>query len=144
MDEVKEIAQGRVWMGGDAIEIGLCDQYGSLDDAINRARELAGIPDWQEIQVTEYPPRPWIQWPSFGPKMPGFFGFGNRFNSVLAGLYGLDGDVNEATLSADPFVGAPGLSAYDIEYLKTISKVPGAPVMMISPDVLPESWQELD
>ncbi len=76
--------------------------------------------------------------------MPGFFGFGNRFNSVLAGLYGLDGEANEATLSADPFVGAPGLSAYDIEYLKTISKVPGAPVMMISPDVLPESWQELD
>ena len=144
VEEVKEIAQGRVWMGGDAIEIGLCDQYGSLDDAINRARELAGIPDWQEIQVTEYPPRPWIQWPSFGPKMPGFFGFGNRFNSVLAGLYGLDGEANEATLSADPFVGAPGLSAYDIEYLKTISKVPGAPVMMISPDVLPESWQELD
>ena len=62
----------------------------------------------------------------------------------LAGLYGLDIEANEAALSADPFVGAPGLSAYDVEYLKTISASPGAPVMMVSPDVLPEDWQRLD
>jgi len=143
-EEVEKIAQGRVWMGGDAIEIGLCDRYGSLDDAIERARELAGIGDWEEIQIVEYPPRPWIDWPSFGPKMPGFFGLGDRVNSWLGGLYGLDNEANQAALSADPFVGAPGLSAYDVEYLKTISASPGAPVMMVSPDVLPENWQRLD
>ncbi len=141
---VEEIAQGRVWMGGDAIEIGLCDGYGSLDDAIQRARELAGLGDGEEIEIVEYPPRPWIEWPSFGPKMPGFFGLGDRINTVLADLYGLGVEANEAALSADPFVGAPGLSAYDIEYLKTICEVPGAPVMMVSPDVLPEDWQRLD
>jgi protease-4 len=143
-EEVEKIAQGRVWMGGDAIEIGLCDRYGSLDDAIKRARELAGIQDWEEVQVTEYPPRPWIEWPSFGPKMPGLFGLGDRINKVLAGLYGLDTGANEAALSADPFIGAPGLSAYDVEYLKTISASPAAPLMMISPDVLPEDWQQVD
>ena len=143
-EAVEEIAQGRVWMGGDAIEIGLCDRFGSLDDAIGLAREMAGIDDWKEIQITEYPPRPWIEWPSFGPKMPGFFGLGDRINTVLAGLYGLDAQVNESILSADPFVGAPGLSTYDLEYLKTISASPGAPVMMVSPDVLPDSWQRQD
>jgi len=143
-EAVEKIAQGRVWMGGDAIEIGLCDRYGSLDDAIGIAREMAGIDDWKEIQITEYPPRPWIEWPSFGPKMPGFFGLGDRINTVLAGLYGLDAQVNESILSADPFVGAPGLSIYDLEYLKTISASPGAPVMMVSPDVLPDSWQRQD
>ncbi|MEN8007793.1 MAG: S49 family peptidase [Candidatus Krumholzibacteriota bacterium] len=143
-DDVEKIAQGRVWMGGDAVERGLCDGFGSLDDAIQRARRLGNIRDGEEVEILEYPPRPWIQWPSLTPKMPGFFGIGDRFNALLAGLYGLDDEVNEAALGADPFVGAPGLSAYDVEYLKTISEVPGAPVMMISPDVLPADWQELD
>ena len=143
-EEVEKIAQGRVWMGGDAIEIGLCDRFGSLDDAINRARELAGIQDWKEVQITEYPPRPWIEWPSFGPKMPGLFGLGDRINNFLAGLYGMDTGVNEAALSTDPMVGLPGLTLYDMEYLKAINASPGAPVMMISPDVLPEDWQQVD
>jgi hypothetical protein len=36
------------------------------------------------------------------------------------------------------------LSFYDVEYLKTISASPAAPVMMVSPDVLPEDWQQVD
>ena len=143
-EAVEAVAQGRVWMGGDAIEHGLCDRYGSLDDAIERARVLGGVQEWEEIQVTEYPPRPWIQWPSLGPRMPSFFGWEAPFNNMLAGLYGLDAEVNEAALSPDPLVGAPGLSSYDLEYLKSLSKVPGAPVMMVSPDVLPPDWQEMD
>ena len=143
-EEVEKIAQGRVWMGGDAIERGLCDAYGSLDDAIGRARQLAGVGDWEEIEIVEYPPRPWIQWPSFGPKMPDFFGLGDRVNVWMAGLYGQDILTGESTLSAEPRVGAPGLSEYDLEYLKTLSQTPGSPVMMIPPDVLPAAWQDLD
>jgi protease-4 len=143
-EEVEAVAQGRVWMGGDAIDHGLADRFGSLDDAIQRARELGGVGDWEEIEIVEYPPRPWIQWPSFGPKMPGFFGLGDRVNGLLAGLYGMETAGDDAVLSADPYVGAPGLSAYDVEYLKAISATPGAPVMMVGPDVLPEGWRELD
>jgi protease-4 len=142
-EAVEAVAQGRVWMGGDAIEHGLCDSFGSLDDAIERARELGGVGDWEEIEIVEYPPRPWIQWPSLGPKMPSFFGLGDRVNLMLAALYGLDMAGSEAALSADPYVGAPGLSAFDVEYLKTIIATPGAPVMMVGPDVLPEGWREL-
>jgi len=141
IEEVEAIAQGRVWMGGDAIEIGLCDRFGSLDDAIARARELGGVGDWEEVEIVEYPPRPWIQWPSFGPKMPAFFGLGGRINRVLADWYA--GGAADG-LEAEPFSGAAGLSAFDVEYLKAISARPGAPVMMVGPDVLPEEWRQLD
>ena len=42
-DDVDSIAQGRVWSGEDAIEIGLVDSLGNLKEAINRAAELAEI-----------------------------------------------------------------------------------------------------
>jgi protease-4 len=40
---VDEIAQGRVWIGGDALEIGLVDNLVSIDDAIASAAALAGL-----------------------------------------------------------------------------------------------------
>ena len=40
---VDEIAQGRVWIGTDALEIGLIDQIGGLHDAIESAADLAGL-----------------------------------------------------------------------------------------------------
>ena len=42
-DEVHEIAQGRVWVATDALPIKLVDQLGSMDDAVKKAAELAGI-----------------------------------------------------------------------------------------------------
>ncbi len=45
-DRVREIAEGRVWSAPDALEIGLVDRLGDLDDAINTAAELAGIDTW--------------------------------------------------------------------------------------------------
>ena len=40
---VDEIAQGRVWIGTDALELGLIDQIGGLQDAIDAAANLAGM-----------------------------------------------------------------------------------------------------
>ena len=42
---VEEIAQGRVWSGARAFELGLVDELGSLEDAIADAAQLAGIND---------------------------------------------------------------------------------------------------
>ena len=42
-DEVNEVARGRVWSGEDALDVGLVDQLGGLMDAIDKARDLAGI-----------------------------------------------------------------------------------------------------
>ena len=42
-DDVKKIADGRVFTGEQALEVGLIDELGSLEDAIQSAAELAGI-----------------------------------------------------------------------------------------------------
>lgn len=51
-DEVHEIAQGRVWTGSKAKELGLVDELGGLDAAIAEAQELAGL---EKYRITEYP-----------------------------------------------------------------------------------------
>ena len=50
--KVAEIAQGRVWSGEDAKQIGLVDEIGGIEAAINFAGEKASLETWQ---VEEYP-----------------------------------------------------------------------------------------
>ena len=58
-DEVHEIAQGRVWIATDALPIKLVDQLGSMDDAVKKAVELAGISG--EYYTSTYPDKKsWI------------------------------------------------------------------------------------
>lgn len=51
-EQIHEIAQGRVWTGQTALEIGLVDKLGDLDDAIALAAEKAGISDYR---LKEFP-----------------------------------------------------------------------------------------
>ncbi len=50
--QVDSIAQGRVWTGQRAIQIGLVDKIGNLGDAINCAARMAHL---KEVAVKEYP-----------------------------------------------------------------------------------------
>lgn len=50
--EVDEIAQGRVWTGSDAYELGLVDNLGGIQDAIEEASRLAGL---KSFTVEELP-----------------------------------------------------------------------------------------
>ncbi len=43
VEEVHEVAQGRIWTGEAALEAGLVDQLGSLDDAIALAAEMVNL-----------------------------------------------------------------------------------------------------
>ncbi|MDD2285606.1 MAG: signal peptide peptidase SppA [Paludibacter sp.] len=52
VDEIKAIAEGRVWTGEDALKIGLVDALGGLDDAIVLAAKKAQL---TEYQIREYP-----------------------------------------------------------------------------------------
>lgn len=52
-DEVDGIAQGRIWSGVDAKEIGLVDELGGLDRALEIARDLAGLEE-DKYQLTIY------------------------------------------------------------------------------------------
>lgn len=51
VEAVDEIAQGRVWIGEDAIELGLVDELGTLDDAVTAAAQMAGIDDYSRHYV---------------------------------------------------------------------------------------------
>jgi protease-4 len=48
--QVDEIAQGRVWSGEDALEVGLVDTLGALEEAIAIAADLAEIEDFKTLQ----------------------------------------------------------------------------------------------
>lgn len=52
---VDAIAQGRVWSGLAAHELGLVDELGGLDAAVAQAAELAGLESW-DIDYLEEPP----------------------------------------------------------------------------------------
>lgn len=51
-DEVHQIGQGRIWSGLQALELGLVDEIGGLDYAIESVKELAEIDDYK---IVEYP-----------------------------------------------------------------------------------------
>jgi len=51
-DSVHAIAQGRIWVGEKAKQIGLVDEIGSLADAVISAAELAGVDNYR---ILEYP-----------------------------------------------------------------------------------------
>ena len=52
-DEIKKIGEGRVWLGKDALEIGLVDSLGNINDAIAKAVELAELGDYQLVSYPE-------------------------------------------------------------------------------------------
>lgn len=54
-DEVRKIAEGRIYTGRHAQKIGLVDRLGGLNDAIAAAREFANIPPSAEIKLVDYP-----------------------------------------------------------------------------------------
>ena len=52
-DDIKQIGEGRVWLGKDAIEIGLVDSLGNINDAINKAVEMAQLGEYQLVNYPE-------------------------------------------------------------------------------------------
>lgn len=52
--EIDAIGQGRVWIGNDALEIGLVDEIGGLNRAIDIAQEMAKL---ENFELENYPKR---------------------------------------------------------------------------------------
>lgn len=52
IEQIEEIAQGRVWLGNDALKIKLVDEIGGLDKAIAKAASLAKV---SQYHATSYP-----------------------------------------------------------------------------------------
>lgn len=53
-DSIKAIAGGRVWTGSDAINLGLVDELGGLNEAVAKAAELAGLTSGNYVRAV-YP-----------------------------------------------------------------------------------------
>lgn len=59
IDSVEAIAQGRVWLGSDALNVKLVDELGGLDKAVAKAAELAKL---EEYRTSTYPAAPsWFE-----------------------------------------------------------------------------------
>jgi len=54
-EQVDEIGQGRVWSGENAKEIGLVDEFGGLQDAINLAAEMEGLEKYRTVSLPKLP-----------------------------------------------------------------------------------------
>ena len=53
-DDVEDLARGRVWSGTRALELGLVDELGGLQEAIAGARERAGISPQRKVGLVSY------------------------------------------------------------------------------------------
>jgi protease IV len=54
--EIDKIAQGRVWDGGTARQLGLVDGFGGMDEAIAKAAELAKLGDERDVTYLDRAP----------------------------------------------------------------------------------------
>ncbi len=99
-DDVHEIAQGRVWSGRRAQELGLVDRIGGLSDAIRLARSRAGIPADEKVRFKVL------------PEPPGFFE--TLKQSTAAKVVG---DVSIPEELGDLMGDAARLSVYDEPFL---------------------------
>jgi protease-4 len=97
---VREIAEGRVWSGRDALEIGLVDEIGGLEDAVRYAAEKAGL---DEYRVVDYPmPRNHLE--EILKRLGGGFSpVASRFGGLVSDrIQGLLSDLEVFTLLDNP------------------------------------------
>ncbi|NNE08361.1 MAG: hypothetical protein HKN20_07335 [Gemmatimonadetes bacterium] len=122
---VHTIAQGRVWMGGDAIDRKLCDRQGSFTDAILDAKRRAGLEPDEEVIFSEFPERQRFRLPRILPDIPGMgmlHAAWNHFRPRSA----------PALSSAEP--------DYAMTYLESVLGAHGNPLALMPPEQLLEEW----
>ena len=56
-EKIDQIAQGRVWTGKQAKQLGLVDELGGLERALALAKQRANIPQDAEVELVVYPPK---------------------------------------------------------------------------------------
>ncbi|WP_264077817.1 signal peptide peptidase SppA [Mycolicibacterium houstonense] len=61
VEQVDEVARGRIWTGADAKDRGLVDSLGGLRAAITRAKVLAGLDPDTKVRVFSYPGSSWLE-----------------------------------------------------------------------------------
>jgi protease-4 len=54
-EKVLEIAKGRIWSGADAKNLGLVDELGGYDTALQLAKKAAKVPEGDDVTIVVYP-----------------------------------------------------------------------------------------
>jgi protease-4 len=94
VEQILPIAQGRVWTGAKALELGLVDAIGGLDAALAEARKLGNVEASMALEI--YPPAPTLRDLLAGwGQVHAPFGLGTEA-TVLASLHALDPHVARA------------------------------------------------
>ena len=55
VEAVDKIGKGRVWTGAQGKELGLVDELGDLDRAVEVAKQLAGVPADRRVRIVRFP-----------------------------------------------------------------------------------------
>ena len=112
IEKMPALAEGRVYTGRMAKEAGLVDRLGTLDDAIDEAKQLAGIEDDEEVERVLLPePR-------------GLF-------DDLFGMKGLPGTPTAESLVLAGLAKAPGMDAIAASTQALVQLASGRPLMML-------------
>ena len=80
-DQIEPLAQGRVWLGSQAVLRGLVDELGGLDRALELVKQKARIPASENVTIVMYPARRSILDVLFGRSTEGVFE--SRLRSLL-------------------------------------------------------------
>jgi len=127
VDQVAEIAKGRVWTGAQGLENGLIDRIGGLNTAIEVARDKAGLEKDDYVQVVEYGSTRGLFNPDFLKPLPlTFKWFGG-------------GPEQAPSTDVSP---AAFLLNYEMFYLQQLSRFNGRPQCLIPPEYLPQTAGE--
>ena len=114
---VDSVGQGRAWTGPKAVELKLADEIGGLEKAVDYARSQAKLRKGKFV-IEEYPRRGWFNLEDFAQSSSPV--------RLIAHLLGKDATPTD-----------PSLADYELSVLRRISKSPGIPLPMISPEDIP-------
>ena len=116
VERVRELAQGRVYLGRPGVETRLVDRVATLDQTIDAAKAAAGIPAKQKVNVVEYP-------------KPGLFKL-PKFLQETVGSWGGFG-------SAGSLDGRAPVLSYEARAIQEILDQPGRPLLLTPGEFLP-------
>ncbi|WP_334029456.1 signal peptide peptidase SppA [Alteromonas sp. P256] len=105
VEEVDTVAQGRVWIGEDALELGLVDELGELDDAVATAAEFAELESYDTVYVQRSLSAQELFWKEFFGQAMTFAGkwqFANSNSALINEFKRVMGEFNTLNELNDP------------------------------------------
>ena len=105
VEEVDTVAQGRVWIGEDALALGLVDELGELDDAVAAAAEFAELENYDTVYVQRSLSAQELFWKEFFGQAMTFVGkwqFANSNSALINEFKRVMGEFNTLNELNDP------------------------------------------